>query len=68
MLMMSRQKRGPEGTVLISRGRSHSEGVIAQEKHGQSCLVEALKAAMGFPPILTSHLSFIFPHSTNCKF
>lgn len=37
------------------RKEEHSEEIIAQEKHGQSCLVEALEAAMRFPPILSSH-------------
>lgn len=36
-------------------GKEKPHEIIAQEKHGQSCLVEALEAAMGFPPILSSH-------------
>lgn len=37
MLRMSRQERGPQGTILISGGRSHHEDMVSQEKHGQSC-------------------------------
>lgn len=51
MLRVSRQQRGPERTTVSPGGRSCPKGMVAWEKHHQTCLPEAPEAAVGVPPV-----------------